>query len=69
MRLVSRGLAVLLLLSLALPAPAKSVRQKKQIARTQFENAEKMREALNGKPAAQRTRRDYQKVTDAYRRV
>ena len=69
MRLVSRGLAVLLLLILALPAPAKSVRQKKQIARTQFDTAEKMREALNGKPAAQRTRRDYQKVIDAYRRV
>jgi N-acetylmuramoyl-L-alanine amidase len=69
MRLVSRGLAVLLLLSLAAPAPAKSVRQKKQIARTQFDSAEKMREALNGKPAAQRTRRDYQKVVDAYRKV
>ena len=69
MRLVSRGLAVLLLLSLAVAAPAKSVRQKKQIARTQFDSAEKMREALNGKPAAQRTRRDYQRVADAYRKV
>ena len=69
MRLVSRGLAVLLLLTVAVPAPARSVRQKKQIARTQFDTAEKMREALNGKPAAQRTRHDYQKVTDAYRKV
>ena len=69
MRLVSRGLAVLLLLTFAVPGLAKSVRQKKQIARTQFETAEKMREALNGKPAAQRTSRDYQKVIDAYRKV
>jgi len=69
MRLVSRGLAVLLLLTFAAPAPAKSVRQKKQVARTQFETAEKMREALNGKPAAQRTRRDYTRVIDAYRKV
>ena len=69
MRLVSRGLAVVLLLSVAVSAPAKSVRQKKQIARTQFDTAEKMREALNGKPAAQRTRRDYTHVIDAYRKV
>ena len=68
MRLVSRGLAVLLLLCFAVPAPAKSVKQKKQLARTQFETAEKMREALNGKPTAQRSRRDYLKVIDAYRK-
>ena len=28
-----------------------------------------MREALNGRPAEERTRRDYQKVADAYRKV
>ncbi|HVP44065.1 MAG TPA: N-acetylmuramoyl-L-alanine amidase [Terriglobales bacterium] len=69
MRLVSRGLAVLLLLSLAVPAATRNVKQKKQTARTQFETALRMREALNGKPTAQRTRRDYQRVTDAFRKV
>ncbi len=42
---------------------------RKQQARTQFETAERMREALNGRPESERTRRDYQKVADAYRRV
>lgn len=52
------------------PASAKrTVAQKKQIARTQFEEAERLREALNGKPEAQRTKADYKRVLDAYRRV
>jgi len=38
-------------------------------ARTQFSTAEKMREALNDRPEAERTRRDYQLVMMAYRRV
>lgn len=38
-------------------------------ARTQFSTAEKMREALNDRPEAERTRRDYQFVLMAYRRV
>ena len=42
---------------------------RKQQARTQFETAERMREALNGRPESERTRRDYQKVADAYRKV
>ena len=42
---------------------------RKQAARTQFETAERMLEALNGRPAEERTRRDYQKVADAYRKV
>jgi len=42
---------------------------RKQAARTQFETAERMRESLNGRPAEERTRRDYQKVADAYRKV
>ncbi len=42
---------------------------RKQQARTQFEIAEQMREALNGRPASERTRREYQRVADAYRRV
>ncbi len=42
---------------------------KKQAARLQFDKAEKMREALNGRPEAGLTRRDYQHVIDAYRKV
>jgi N-acetylmuramoyl-L-alanine amidase len=42
---------------------------RKQQARDQFEKAEQMREALNGRPEEERTRRDYQRVADAYRKV
>jgi len=38
-------------------------------ARQQFAKAERMREALNGRPAGQRTRREYQRVIDSYRSV
>jgi N-acetylmuramoyl-L-alanine amidase len=56
--------------ALAVPASARrTVAQKKQAARTQFENAERMREALNGRAASERTRRDYNRVMDAYRAV
>ena len=53
--------------SLAVQSGSPAVR--KQQARTQFETAERMREALNGRPENERTRRDYQKVADAYRKV
>jgi N-acetylmuramoyl-L-alanine amidase len=46
-----------------------SIQIKKQKARTQFETAERMREELNGLPQKDRTRREYQRVMDAYRRV
>jgi len=42
---------------------------RKQQARTQYETAERMREALNGRPAEERTRKAYLKVADAYRKV
>jgi len=42
---------------------------RKQQARTQYETAERMREALNGRPADERTRKAYQKVADGYRKV
>ncbi len=42
---------------------------RKQQARDQFEKAEQMRESLNGRPEEERTRRDYQRVADAYRKV
>ena len=38
-------------------------------ARDNFTRAERMREALNGRPVEQRNRGDYQRVIDAYRRV
>jgi N-acetylmuramoyl-L-alanine amidase len=38
-------------------------------AREHFATAERMREALNGRPPADRTRRDYQRVLNAYRYV
>src|SRR4030088_996621 len=38
-------------------------------ARQQFSKAERMREALNGRPAGERTRREYQRAIDSYRRV
>jgi len=38
-------------------------------ARERFSIAERMREALNGRPPTDRTRRDYQRVLNAYRNV
>jgi N-acetylmuramoyl-L-alanine amidase len=38
-------------------------------ARERFAAAERMREALNGRPPAERTRHDYQRVLNAYRNV
>jgi N-acetylmuramoyl-L-alanine amidase len=52
----------------ALPGHAR-VRHGDAWARENFARAERMREALNGRPAKQRTRRDYQRVIDSYRRV
>jgi N-acetylmuramoyl-L-alanine amidase len=51
------------------PAHARSVQQKKQAAAAQLVTAERMREALDGKPESRHTRRDFQKVMDAYRQV
>jgi N-acetylmuramoyl-L-alanine amidase len=51
------------------PAFAVSVQVRKQQARSQFENAERMREELNGLPQQERSRREYQRVMDAYRSV
>ncbi len=63
------GATVLLsLLSLNF-AVATSSASRKQQARAQFEKAEQMREALNARPAGERTRKDYKQVADAYRRV
>jgi len=66
--LVSSFLVLLFALS-ASPASARTVRQKKQFARTQFEVAQRMREALRGRPEDDRSANDYEKVMDAYRKV
>lgn len=63
------ALAAAVACALLSSAEARTVRQKKQAARSQFETAERLREALDGKPESQRTRRDYQKVMEAYRKV
>ena len=60
--------AVLLLL-LAVPVCAFAGHRPESWARTQFAAAEHMREALNGRPEAERTRREYQRVINAYRQV
>jgi len=58
-----------LLVLLPLTSASARVRHNDAWARQQFATAERMREALNGRPSAQRTRREYQRVIDAYRRV
>ena len=47
----------------------RTVAQKKQLARADFDAAEKLREALEAKPEKSRARRDYTRVIDAYRKV
>ena len=60
-----------LLLLLALPGMSAYARPRhnEAWAREHFATAERMREALNGRPAADRTRRDFQRVINAYRSV
>lgn len=53
----------------ASPLFARDVVKQKRQAREQFAAAERLREALNGKPEASRTRRDYERVIEAYRKV
>jgi N-acetylmuramoyl-L-alanine amidase len=61
--------ALLLLAALpGVPAHART-HHSESWARERFATAERMREALNGRPPADRTRRDYQRVVNAYRNV
>src|SRR5690348_2149037 len=62
------GAILLLALLPATPAAAR-VSHNDAWARQKFTAAERMREALNGRPSADRTRHQYQNVIDAYRRV
>ena len=61
--------AVLLLAVLPSLSASARVHHNDAWARQQFATAERMREALNGRPADDRTRREYQRVIDSYRRV
>ena len=63
-----RGAALILLLLPAVPALARS-RHTDSWVRSQFSTAERLREALNGRPTKERTRRQYQRVINAYREV
>jgi N-acetylmuramoyl-L-alanine amidase len=62
------GALFLLFLLPALPAHARAHRSEAW-ARERFAYAERMREALNGRPPGDRTRHDYQRVLNAYRNV
>jgi N-acetylmuramoyl-L-alanine amidase len=51
------------------PAAHARARHPDSWAREHFAAAERMREALNGRPLADRTRRDYQRVLNAFRAI
>jgi N-acetylmuramoyl-L-alanine amidase len=57
------------LTGLITPAAQARARHSESWAREHFTAAERMREALNGRPPAEQTRRDYQRVLNAYRAV
>src|SRR6202521_5362285 len=61
--------AALLLALLPLATASARIHHNDAWARQQFSKAERMREALNGRPVGERTRREYQRVIDSYRRV
>jgi N-acetylmuramoyl-L-alanine amidase len=66
----SRRLSLgLILIVLLLPGRAEANEKSNAWARNQFTRAERMREALAGHPAAERTRRDYQQVIARYREI
>jgi N-acetylmuramoyl-L-alanine amidase len=64
-----RVLAILALIGLFTGSGWAVAKNKKQQALALYQQAEKMREALNGQDPADRTKREYQRVMDAYRRV
>ena len=61
--------AALLFVLLPLGSASARIHHNDAWARQQFAKAESMREALNGRPVGERTRREYQHVIDSYRRV
>jgi N-acetylmuramoyl-L-alanine amidase len=67
-RALSWGVLLFVAALSGVPAHAR-VRHGESWARDHFTAAERMREALNGRPPAERTRGDYQRVLNAYRTV
>jgi N-acetylmuramoyl-L-alanine amidase len=67
-RIARWGAVLCLLAGSTLPSVAR-VHHNDAWARAQFTKAERTREALNGRPAGERTRREYQRAIDAYRRI
>jgi N-acetylmuramoyl-L-alanine amidase len=63
------ALAMFAAVTVAAPAAHARSRHSDAWAREHFAAAERMREALNGRPPADRTRRDYQRVLNSYRSV
>ncbi len=61
--------AILSLAMLPLVSANARVHHNDAWARQEFAKAESTREALNGRPTAERTRHEYQRAIDAYRRV
>ncbi|MGA3348645.1 MAG: tetratricopeptide repeat protein, partial [Candidatus Sulfotelmatobacter sp.] len=66
---VRGALLALAFASFALPAAQARTHHSDSWARERFATAERMREALNGRPLAERSRKDYQRVVNAYRMV
>jgi N-acetylmuramoyl-L-alanine amidase len=62
-------LAVFAGVTVTAPAAYARSRHSDAWAREHFASAERMREALNGRPPADRTRRNYQRVLNAYRYI
>jgi N-acetylmuramoyl-L-alanine amidase len=62
-------LAVIAAFTVTAPQAQARARHSDSWAREHFASAERMREALNGRPPADRTRRDYQRVLNAYRYI
>ena len=62
------GVALLLTLMPLVSASAR-IHHNDHWARQEFAKADRMREALNGRPLGERTRQEYQRVIDSYRRV
>jgi len=64
------ALFVLAAIAALVPTPAEArAHHSDAWVRDHFAKAERMREALNGRPSGERTRRDYQRVLNAYRYI
>jgi N-acetylmuramoyl-L-alanine amidase len=61
--------AVFLLALFPLDSASARIHHNDSWARQQFAKADRMREALNGRPLGERTRHEYQRVIDSYRRI